>query len=371
MNAERLHSIAIAIREDINNTESVTLLTNLVNALQNRINQPQQPQFQTQVSTILDQLTKKLESAKSNEFTPLWQQTIEELGFQELLGIELAEQLREIFEHNQITPNTALEQIKEIQNELNPKKAAIDKLVESFQALEIGSEQLAEGECELGVLVPREYVDNKLSSLAKEFKELQDIFSAFEEVVTGSRAGLTVNSISSSDFGIYVAMTPPIAACVAHAVERVVSLYKQMLEIKKLRGELDKQQLPETILKDIETHVNQIMEAGIEKAAAEIVARTHKKLDSGRRNELELELKIAMNKIANRIDRGFNIEIRVGPHAEEDDVEEPTDDAPNPYVEIAQASEQMKFIKKDGKPILSLPESKDKKAKDQPTKSKK
>ena len=238
MNTEKLYSIAQTLQADLKETQLQSLIGNLASTLQNVVSQPQQPQHQQQLSNQLEQLTKNLKASKVNDFSPLWHQVLAELGLSDLLGERLSMRIAEIFEHNKITPATAHERIKEIQASLKSKSAAIDQVVTSFNALGLESETLDAGECEVGVLIPRAFVDNKLPDLGKELEELQDIFSVFEEITTGSRPGLTVKSISSSDFGIFLNMAPEVAACTAIAVERILAMYKNYLEIKKLHNEL-------------------------------------------------------------------------------------------------------------------------------------
>ena len=70
-------------------------------------------------------------------------------------------------------------------------------------------------------------------------------------------------------------------------------------------------------------------------------------------------MRFALKKIANRVDRGFNIEIRVEPVQKES--EDETDTAKtesHEYIQaILSAAKELQFIKESGGPILSLPES--------------
>ncbi|MCW3047585.1 MAG: hypothetical protein JWO74_1869 [Solirubrobacterales bacterium] len=49
-------------------------------------------------------------------------------------------------------------------------------------------------------------------------------------------------------------------------------------------------------------------------------------VDSGRANELRKELGDSLNALANRIDRGYSVEVRAGELPEADDAEEPSAD---------------------------------------------
>tara|TARA_Y100000296_G_C5115854_1_gene227685 strand:+ start:529 stop:996 length:468 start_codon:yes stop_codon:yes gene_type:complete len=155
LNAERLHVIAIAIRDDFNKLNIQNILKSLVNSLQNQVSQPNQPTHQQNVSNNLQSLVVALEKSATNDFTPAWNQVVEEIGGGEFIGNVLLEEIQSIFERNNITPSLAHEELNEIQNELSKFLAALNPLIISFDALNIGTEQLQPGECELGVVVPR------------------------------------------------------------------------------------------------------------------------------------------------------------------------------------------------------------------------
>lgn len=78
-------------------------------------------------------------------------------------------------------------------------------------------------------------MSNDLRTFALELHRLDRTFGVFSELATGTREGFQVRSISSTDLTVFVDAAPEIAACTAIAVERVVALYKKLLEIRKLR----------------------------------------------------------------------------------------------------------------------------------------
>lgn len=174
------------------------------------------------------------------------------------------------------------------------------------------------------------------------------------ELATGSRPPIEVVTISSTDFGVFLDVAPKAAMFVAVAVERVVALYKNLLEIRKLRQEMEDQGVPVESLAGIDTHANSVMDKGIEAIADELIAEAPATVDSGRRNELRIDLRVSLNGMANRIDKGFNIDVRAEPE-ESDDGDEVADSAAAVQA-IRAASPNLRFINRSGRPILSLPE---------------
>lgn len=107
-------------------------------------------------------------------------------------------------QENQLTVPEALNGVNHIFSRLNSRKSALDQLINSLKALEIGDEQIEKGACEIGIMIPPLYVENDLYKLSDEFHDLVDTLLVFDEVATGSRSNFMVRSIASSDFGLFL-----------------------------------------------------------------------------------------------------------------------------------------------------------------------
>ncbi|HUU47241.1 MAG TPA: hypothetical protein VMX17_12360 [Candidatus Glassbacteria bacterium] len=359
MNAERLHALCLSLQKEINQINIHQKLQQVVQFLQNIVNQPQQPQPQQQLSNVVTQLHNELSNSQSDAFSPAWRQAFEEIGGEKLLGIALSERIREIIEHNQITPSSAHQEIQKIQQEFEHFKSGIDNTVAGLKSLNIGYELLKPGECEVGVVIPRKAVNNQLNEFGKELQELNFIFGTFSELASGSRENYKIKSISSSDLGIYLAAIPPVVACIAHATEKIIDIYKKLIEIRKIKTELKMLGLKEKEIQGITDHSNKIMKKGIKTLTVEIVNNYYCGNDENRKNELSNAVKISLNKIANRIDQGFNIEVRAKPEEKPDEKTGKTDqqDKNQAFIrKVIEASETLRFLKLDGERILSLPE---------------
>jgi hypothetical protein len=355
VNAERLHAIALAIREDLATTSALPTLGQLRDALQSQVNSPAEPSYQVQVATSLDTLLSALASAPSNTFSPTWIQVVEELGVAHLLGERLAAGIREIFERNQITPSVAAAEVGVLTGEVEAMSTRLDQLVAALDHFHVGAEELGVGEAEVGVLIPRAAVGSELQRLGSEFEVLQKLLGPFLELATGSRPPIQVSTISSSDFGVFLDVAPRAAALLAVAVERVVALYKNLLEVRELRQKMADQGVPAANLAGVDEHANSVMAEGIDQVSAEVIARAVNSLSESRLNELGIEVHWSLNGIANRIDAGFNIDVRDGKPIEDEDENNPSSSSEALRI-IHAASPNLRFINRTGKPILSLPE---------------
>jgi len=194
MNAERLHAIVLALSHEMYDKNTVDKLQEITNALSHMVNQPH-PTHQQILATNLKAMYQALTEAPSDQFSPAWRQTLVDIGGEDLFGSKLKGNIEAIFSRNQITQAIALEELQQLHKRLQAFKTALDQCSTSLEHFKIGDEKLEPGECEIGVLIPRCAVENKLINFAEELKELDFILNTFSEVVTGTRDGQTIRTI--------------------------------------------------------------------------------------------------------------------------------------------------------------------------------
>lgn len=354
MNVERLHHIIKVLETEMNEKSTSSNLQNLISSLQNVVNSPQ-ASYQQTLSTSLKTFYSSVTNVPSDNFSPTWRQILSEIGAVPIFGRELKQNVENIIARNQITPAVALEELKVLHKEIESFDTSLKNTISAFRQFKIGDETLVPGECEIGILIPRKEVKNQLLDFAKELDEMGFILNSFSEVATGKKDELIIRNISSSELLVYLNALAPYAACLAFAIERIVSLYKQLLEIRKLRSELRVQGVPDNATTGVDNHANQIMKDGMEKLANEIIKQFYKGKDDGRKNELTNAIRISLNKLANRVDHGFNLEVRIQPLKIQDDKAD--SEIKKAETIIQKAFANMQFLKLEGQPILKLPEA--------------
>ena len=362
MNAERLHAIVLSLEHELTERRTVPNFETMTTTLR-AVVQSTNASTQQGFATALENIYLALTNTDSDRFSPTWRQILREIGGEELFGAGLKEKIERTLEKNQITPAMALQEFEKDLSRLKEFSSALTQIMSAFSFFKIGSEKLAPGECEIGILIPRDYVKNQLAEFVGELKQEEFILNTFSEVATGKVDRLEIKTISSSGLMVFLHGNPTFAAALAIAVERIVALYKQLLEIRKLGNDLQKQQLPEAVVKGVETHANKVMKDGIETASVEIVNQFYINADAGRKHELVTKVRLSMNMLANRIDHGVNVEVRVEPPAPSDP--RAKDEAVQKAVAAIQsAAPNMQFLKLEGQPLLQLPETieKDEKA---------
>lgn len=358
MNAERLHSLVLSVQEDLKDTQVNETLGALRDSLESQVNQPQQAQHQQEVARHLQELRTALAGSITNEYSPTWVQALQGLNIYDLTGERLANRLDEIFSRNQITPSVALDEVSQVFDALQGLRTNVLSLRDGLAGLGIGAEELSPGLAELGFLVPRKAVKNDLRDFGRELQQLDRTLGVFAEVATGTREGFQVRSIASSDLSVFLDALPKVAACAAVAIERVVALYKKLLEIRRLRQELADQGVPAEKLSGIESHADEFMKAGLKPLVEEIIAEYYQGNDKKRANELRKNLESSLNEIATRVDRGYHFEVRVEPLPTAPEGED-VDPSKKHVVTILRAQPGLQFFRAQGEPILCLPESTD------------
>ena len=178
-------------------------------------------------------------------------------------------------------------------------------------------------------------------------------------MATGKTEHFEIRSLSTSDPFVLLGASIHVLAFIALAIKPIICAYKEILEVRLLHAQLAEKKVAAERLKGVEDHAEEIMSKAIEEIKIELLARSPLQ-DNGRKNELSNALGAALNKLANRIDRGFNIEIRVEPIKAEEKEGELSDsekaDRNNVKI-IFETMKTLEFMHPDGKPILHLPEN--------------
>lgn len=118
------------------------------------------------------------------------------------------------------------------------------------------------------------------------------------------------------------------------------------------KGELKKQGLEEKDLKGITKKADKIITEEIKVLTPELLDKYYGKENNPRRNELSNELNKALIEIAKRIDKGYNVEIRIPTKDSSEDA------SIDQHIKtISTVLKNLEFIKLEGEPVLSLPET--------------
>ena len=365
MNIERFYALMLAVKSDLDATGLLQRLYDLQNALQEVINR-QEPHHQEAVGHALRSVREAIDRSEVDRFGPSWKELLTDSGFGEVLGSALGANIDTAYQQNNITPSIAKEEIQSHINELERLNSVADRITDALGDLGTGGDELVEEECEIGVSIPREVVNGQLERFIEELKEFDAIFRIFSEVATEETQQFELCGLAASDYAIYLKTDSVVAALAATAMERVVIVYQQLLEIRRLRTELSAQDVPSEVFGHLDTHVNSKMAKAIEEIAINLVLEYYPSEDGKRARQLVVELGAVLSKLANRFDRGYRLEVRaprLEAAGEDGDLS-----LPPHFVAIRQAALALAFVRPGGEAILELSEAT--KSRKAPTKQK-
>jgi hypothetical protein len=357
MNVEVLNTICLSFIDELNKTNIVNLLAQLSSHMQNMIDNPQYSQYQQNVSQTKMSLISELNKTRINDFSPFWKENLKEIGFEGLLGNELADKIEKIFANNQITMSIAYQEIAEIYQKLSSLVTCITQLSDNLKKLNIGIEKLQNGQSEFEVLIPRVAIEQDLKQFSDEILEIKKIIDDFNELIIGSRPDIRLKTIASTDYSILLDILPKVGFGLLTVISSIVITYKTILDIRKHHKELKDQGVPAEALEGIADYANNMMTDSISQSVTELINKYALNMEKGRKNELLISVKMSMNKLSNRIDSGYNFDVRFSDENVDEKMSE--EDESETRQQINDMSKNLTFMNLSGEKILCLPEKKE------------
>lgn len=359
MNVEKLHALAEDLLED-EETKAVGLLKELCQHLQYQVNAPQEPSYQQSVSQTLQSLRESLKNAPSNDFHNDWKDMMRSLKIEKFYGQELLTTIDKIFSENQITPSIALEKLNEVSDVVSNNQMSWDNMVQAFEHFEMGADELQSGKCEISILIPGKY---KMEELGKELEQLsKSVLKPFVEASGETPDGFTIRSISSSELIICIDAIPQVALSIMVAVKMALWIYKDVLDIKKKRVELERMKVGKGVLDSLDKEISKRIEEGFNKYLEEHPGTIEEKSKGRTRKESQNLVKQSTFKLIKRIDEGISINVRGEEHRVEQEGDEEGEtrqlsteqQEENEQIrQIQEAREELIYQNKDG---VQLPE---------------
>lgn len=243
---------------------------------------------------------------------PFARDVIDELGLEDTFNPTLSRNIDGLVANSGFDVQGLAQQLRKLSASLNKKIESIQTIDSSFTKLGVEYQHVESGAGEVGLVLPREVVGERLSSLSSEFNEINKLAKAINELVAGGDYEPRVVTISSSAWQIFLDLTPEQIAIWVLAIERIINLFKTNLEIKALSNQLKEKSLPEKIIKAIELEVNKRVKSQLDKLAKDIRKGQKKAAHlEGRANELETQLRHGLYYLAKRLSQGAKVEINL------------------------------------------------------------
>lgn len=262
--------------------------------------------FRTEYESLLS----SVEISDPDLYQPYAKQVIEEINIDELLGEQLKKNIASIIDaapYDHVAIATGLKKIRE---NIKTTVGSIVAIETSFSSLEVEFERVEDDECEIGFMISQDITGQNLATLIKEFKSIERLAHAFNELTDSQQYSPKVRTISSSWWQVFLEIDVVQVAAWTVAIERIVALYKSNLEIKMLKKQLEANNISKEITALLEQEINRKVEISIAELAKEL-RQQHKEDSDQRANEIETQLKQGLIYLANRLSQGAQVEINV------------------------------------------------------------
>lgn len=207
--------------------------------------------------------------------------------------------------------------------------------------------------------MPRDLFKNELEPLIKELGEIRFILRAFSELATGAVEPIEVRQISTSDPQFFFHINVATIALIGGVVTWALNTWKQVEDIRKVRAEARK--LPAFSEKDVEEmfdkKINSTIDEAIEAKTEELVANVDK---SERLREQRQHIKMALESMLARIERGMTVEVQFLPPATTTTNDEKEKAKAAAFDSLKDIAPKLVFPKAAENPVRQLPHTEQK-----------
>lgn len=276
----------------------------------------------------LDALKVVLQSSKLNEMPADFYSIAEDLDILDYIGNGLYERLRQTLEENQLTPSLASAALTKLRTEVSRKLSLIVSTDSAFTTLGVPFEDYTDETAEVTIELPVERDSKTLEDLSKEAKDWHRIVDAICETFDEDRTRITIRSLATGSWLLYLAATPPFIYGIAKCLKGVNSILTELLKTKALYTQLVEAKYPKKVLQDAEKHTAGKVKTDLESLASSLVEEFYKGSDAGRKNELKNSLNLALNRLSYKLATGSKVNLRLTPPKSPtiSDGEEPTEE---------------------------------------------
>ena len=239
--------------------------------------------------------------------SPSRRKLLESIGGSDYYGGNLALRIDDIIASAD-TPSNAITEIQKLRSGMQEFLPTVQVLNESLDKLGVAVEDIPDDSAEIEILIPESMVDGHLDDFIKETRHLNGVFSDIREVVTGKRTPLDIRSLGSGSLELYLTVDLGTGAVVLNFITAVVLLINGIHQSRQTKESLIQQSAPESMIKGFKSWENERITTKIDELRDEILEHYKGKKEE-RKHELSNALSKSLNRLADRIDRGMDIDV--------------------------------------------------------------
>ena len=354
MNTDKLREIIDRIVEAEDTFGTQGRLASLETALSRLVGQPQNPDYQNEVSTSFNEFSGSMTNFRQ-AFAPRDFDRVLELSaeaFSDAAVVDIARSIQE----NPISPNVVSDLVNRLKSDRDEIFAMVESLRSSLKFFEFGYEEADIGKADVGFQIPRALFDNSLDGLIQELTEIRRIIQFFSEASVGEYQPAKVGSISTTDPLFFFEMGAPVAKYLAGSVTWAIGVWFSVGKIRNIRAQTA--QLQSFTAAEIEqifdNKIKNEIDAAVEAKVASLLEEG--RAQEARKGELSGQLNWALNALLAKIERGMTIELRIAPQPIEPDDDVGEDGRDDLRADLLEIQGQLVFPSTSDDPVLELPE---------------
>lgn len=311
MELSRFHAAIEQIAEDYKENGIEADLNALVANLASLAANPGNAQVSQAFKDQLNSFRTKLEKSSLNDADGELLDTLKNQDLFGKVGNGLFNRIKEVLDENQLTPNLASAGIEKLRAETAKKLSVVTAIDNAFTDLDVEIWRLDEGLTEMLISIPIEEETKTLEDLAKEAKDWHRICDVISETFDTDRNRVTIRTVASGSILLYLAAVPPFIFGVAKCLKGVNQILAEVIKMKGLYKQLVDSKLPDSLLKDYETHHAGKAKIDLEQLASTLVDEYYKGGDVGRKNELKNSLSISLQRLSQKLAVGATVNLRL------------------------------------------------------------
>lgn len=291
---------------DLDNEETDASINTVLQTFVSNINSSQT----TEISANEKKVKDFFEHSKVNHYVPSNVEILHFIGADKYFGNVAYQEISDILNRNTYNLQKT---VKDLQDYIKKREAfivALKSIRENLQFLNFESYYPENDNYQVGLLLPDAYTKNKISNITKELNKWDKVFKTFKELAGEPTDDTEINFVSNGTLEFFIDNSPAIGASLAYAVDKIIKVYKNVVEIRLTREKLKDLGLPPAEQKTIEKQEKEHLSKELDKVSTELIKEfAIKKIEAGRLNELKIAVKGHVIYMAKCIDNGITIEI--------------------------------------------------------------
>lgn len=356
MDLARFHGAIAAIDDEFKSAGTVARLNKLIEILNQLAGSPGNPDISKNFKDELDRLRASLQQGPLNDpEDETLSRLIDDLELNKFIGSGLFETVKWTIEANQLSPNLAAAALTTLRDRVSEKLSLIGSVNTAFTKLQVEYFDLDFGESEMVISLPVDPETKSLDDLSREAKDWHRICEAIAETFDPARKPVSVRTIASGSWLLYLAGAPLFVAGVAKCLKGVNTILRELIEMKALYGKLVETKAPENVLKGLEDHNSAKVKTDLDQLATTLVNEYYQGTDEGRKNELRNALSQALNRLSRKLADGSQVRLRLvlPKRPEIPEGQEPTEEQKHALEDLATA-EKLKLEVDQARPQLDF-----------------